>query len=245
VIRFVPNEPVFAPIRTVYHFDLSLSDEFVRDCLHLTDAEDSHLRSQVAISKRWPTVSITMEDWRSHLVLKVNEGYPYSQHETDHEGNRLVPVDGPGWAYERRTREEMIYANNFCAVDLWRRYLCAERAEYLQLGIVDCWQIRLAALGGRFGSSWEPDRLESKKENSYLALHATESQLAPYSSDEPQLGRINTDFQNCYQNREPNGVHWRLTVINLQKYIEVMSALRWSDPSMAHIAATIRMLQTG
>jgi hypothetical protein len=78
MITFDAEQFAFAPIRRVYTFRLTLTERFAADSLRLTAAERSFLEPRLAIGKPWPTVTAVIEDWRSHVVLKVDEGDPYS-----------------------------------------------------------------------------------------------------------------------------------------------------------------------
>lgn len=226
MITFDPNSFIFAPIRTVYVFHLTLTEKFARETLRLTELEAQFLEPRIAIGKRWPSVSIIVEDWRSHLVLNVKEGDPYSLAEI-WEGKQPTKHGSSGWAYERLDRQQTVYAHNFHGdgeLDLWRRYLSDAGEEYISLDVVKWWTIRLCALDGRFGQSWSPDRLEPKDENTFLGVQLTERALRPYAFSEPEDGYDDTGWQRTYRHDESNGLSWHLRVIDLQKYLESQSS---------------------
>lgn len=230
------NSAGFAPIRILYEFDLFLTEQFAGEAIKLTELESKHLRSQVAVGKEFPTVSATFEDWRSHLVVKVKEGSPLSQGDVWNGVVRAPVTDGPDWAYERRTGEQLIYAPDFGGCIVWRRFLSPERETYLELDLTldafqtgvksvdvftDCCNIRLAAFGGRFASFLLPHKLGIGPENEYLELRLSRHDLAisgkwgnKYAASEPRR-----KWEGIYEHIEPNGLQWRFSLRDLESYL--------------------------
>jgi hypothetical protein len=221
MIPFDPDQFIFAPIRAVYTFHLTLTTKF-KETLGLTDAEVSFLEPRIPIGRLFPSVSIRLEDWRSHLVLNVEEPGPYSLGE-HWEGKRAIKHEGDEFAYERRERKETVYAHDFDRygkLDLWRRFLSEAREEYISPGVEDTWTMYLGAIGGRFGQSVLPDRIRTD-ENTYLELRITEGDLRSYSFIETEDGEDDPDWRKKYRNEQSNGVSWELCVVDVQKYLEL------------------------
>jgi hypothetical protein len=167
--------------------------------VQVTELELTHAADRFPTHGQWPAVTVTIEEWSTHVVFKVAP--PLHPPQTKHTVYAPGPLQFLRGPYE-------LWRNSLSPADDGSRGLPQHETLLLHFrrGAFE-----LLACGGRFGEAWE-----RREENLHLRIPCCGKELAARQRSEEWLQPWHAEYGLDSPER---GVSWNLKIIDLEVYL--------------------------